>query len=514
MAEIKVKSEKSLKHDTGTIKSSSALKIKQAPDAKNIGKKDAFILASKKIGLKAKGAGQELLKTATLTGAAKLYAKADDESTGTSKSANSAQDIIVGSGVKSTKNALTVLKKGGGDARNIAEQKGLGDKAFSPLKSRTAFSPFTSRRCAYDRAVSDKLSHSFSQSSAVAMRRTRQALAGIKVSPRLSRVKRAISKSPTGKAVYSAAKKGKTVTVKVSKAAVTGAKNVIKALLTVIRAMAGVMIPLIIIVAVVIIAISSSNGGGSGEQATVLTPLSATGTLSGTLIRIEISSADSLLLSFEVEDTSGSFFYTQGNTSGNGGAGVSLNGRITGNEITIEGVIDGEPVSLKGTNLESGSFSMYGFLGARAQAAMSGEWINPFGDRKYIITSLFGKRVHPITGELKNHDGYDMCSESGEGSPVYASATGKVSIAGVYEGYGNCVVLVHGDGLQSLYGHMNKITVNVGDEVHAGLQVGTEGNTGLSDGAHLHFEVRKDGTPVDSAEYYPLLYANASDIWY
>ena len=109
------------------------------------------------------------------------------------------------------------------------------------------------------------------------------------------------------------------------------------------------------------------------------------------------------------------------------------------------------------------------------------------------VTSPFG----PRWGRM--HTGIDI--GAGEGAPIVAAAAGDVIVAGWVEGYGNTVVIDHGGGVATLYGHQSSIAVAVGQVVAAGQQIGLVGNTGHSTGPHLHFEVRVDGSPVDPLGY-------------
>jgi murein DD-endopeptidase MepM/ murein hydrolase activator NlpD len=113
------------------------------------------------------------------------------------------------------------------------------------------------------------------------------------------------------------------------------------------------------------------------------------------------------------------------------------------------------------------------------------------------FTSDFGPRTHPITGRASNHAGVDLAAPTG--TPIAAAGEGVVAFAGVRGGYGNLVILEHADGTQTYYAHADRLDVRAGDRVARGQQVATVGSTGRSTGPHLHFEVRRDGVPVDPA---------------
>ncbi len=115
------------------------------------------------------------------------------------------------------------------------------------------------------------------------------------------------------------------------------------------------------------------------------------------------------------------------------------------------------------------------------------------------IVSGFGPRLHPVYGVVKLHAGDDIDAELG--TPVRAAAAGVVVAAGWQGGYGNAVVIDHGDGLTTLYGHMEVLEVRVGQRVGAGTEIGLAGQTGVATGPHLHFEVRIAGAPVDPTPY-------------
>lgn len=118
------------------------------------------------------------------------------------------------------------------------------------------------------------------------------------------------------------------------------------------------------------------------------------------------------------------------------------------------------------------------------------------------ITSVFGYRTHPITGKHKLHTGVDISSQGISGASIYAAKGGTVMKAGYNTGYGNYVLINHGDGYATLYGHASSLLVSAGQTVEKGTVLGYVGSTGYSTGAHLHFEIIKDGNYVDPLSYF------------
>jgi len=115
------------------------------------------------------------------------------------------------------------------------------------------------------------------------------------------------------------------------------------------------------------------------------------------------------------------------------------------------------------------------------------------------ITSGFGWRRHPILGYSRFHAGIDFGASYG--STIRAADSGTVIFAGWYGGYGYTVVINHGGSIATLYGHTSKLYVREGQTVQQGEAIAAVGSTGLSTGPHLHFEVRKNGEPVDPMSY-------------
>jgi murein DD-endopeptidase MepM/ murein hydrolase activator NlpD len=111
------------------------------------------------------------------------------------------------------------------------------------------------------------------------------------------------------------------------------------------------------------------------------------------------------------------------------------------------------------------------------------------------VTSPFGQRIHPITGDSRFHTGVDLRAPSG--SPIRAAAEGVVREAGKRGGYGNAVELDHGDGTSTLYAHASALLVKPGQHVAQGEPIALVGQTGAATGPHLHFELRRHGHPVE-----------------
>ena len=112
------------------------------------------------------------------------------------------------------------------------------------------------------------------------------------------------------------------------------------------------------------------------------------------------------------------------------------------------------------------------------------------------ITSAFGHRENPFSGiGIETHKGLDI--QGPHGAQVKAMAKGTVSFAGPKGGYGKCIILKHGNGFETLYGHLSKITVREGDQIDIGQLIGNIGSTGRSTGPHLHYEIHQFGQKIN-----------------
>ena len=143
-----------------------------------------------------------------------------------------------------------------------------------------------------------------------------------------------------------------------------------------------------------------------------------------------------------------------------------------------------------------------GYGGLNAGAAVgtgSLGWPVPCSTR---ITSRFGNRSDPFTGETRYHSGIDIDGYGNDGAPVVASDGGTVVTASYNDGYGNYVIIDHGNGYQTLYAHMSGLAVGAGQTVSQGQTVGYLGATGRATGTHCHFEVFINGERTDPAQFF------------
>ena len=115
------------------------------------------------------------------------------------------------------------------------------------------------------------------------------------------------------------------------------------------------------------------------------------------------------------------------------------------------------------------------------------------------VTSDFGVRRDPFDGQRRMHEGLDIATRTG--TPVVATAAGIVREVGAEPGYGKLVIIDHGYGFSTVYGHNSRILVKVGQRIKRGDLIATAGNTGRSSGPHVHYEVRVNGVPVNPNKY-------------
>ena len=142
----------------------------------------------------------------------------------------------------------------------------------------------------------------------------------------------------------------------------------------------------------------------------------------------------------------------------------------------------------------SGNSGGSGFVSGESWAE---SWARPCSWRK--LTSPYGYRIHPTTGQYKFHNGVDLAND--QGTPIYAARSGKVTVDTYGSTYGYYVTINHGDGYSSLYAHMTRSVVDKGDTVKKGQLIGYMGSTGRSTGPHLHFSIFYNGSSVNPMNY-------------
>ena len=125
--------------------------------------------------------------------------------------------------------------------------------------------------------------------------------------------------------------------------------------------------------------------------------------------------------------------------------------------------------------------------------------LRPVAKEAYL-SSRFGFRKDPFTGEVKPHLGVDFSSEVG--TPVFAAAAGTVIFSGKDKGFGNVIRINHRNGFETFYAHLNNMTVHRGQVIKKGQSIGTLGSTGRSIGPHLYYEIRFNDAPVDPEDYF------------
>ncbi|MDL2251905.1 M23 family metallopeptidase [Odoribacter sp. OttesenSCG-928-J03] len=121
-------------------------------------------------------------------------------------------------------------------------------------------------------------------------------------------------------------------------------------------------------------------------------------------------------------------------------------------------------------------------------------------DKKCRVSSGFGPRIHPYYKTIRQHSGMDFAGPTG--TPIYATGNGTVEYVGYDKGYGKFVRINHGINYVTLYAHMNEFNVKKGQKVKRGEVIGYVGNTGLSFGPHVHYEVRRNNKPIDPINFY------------
>ena len=172
-----------------------------------------------------------------------------------------------------------------------------------------------------------------------------------------------------------------------------------------------------------------------------------------------------------------------------------------GDENAPSRVRFGRALDLEGTPITFGN-KVSRLAGSRFTSGLNGgPPVMPSGSplRYASITSGYGSRWHPIYGAVRFHAGVDLAAPYG--TPVYATSSGLIIVAGSCGGYGQCVAIDHGGGVVTVYGHLSRVDVYAGRRIGSGQELGLVGSTGVSTGPHLHYEIRINGSPVNPRPY-------------
>ncbi len=164
--------------------------------------------------------------------------------------------------------------------------------------------------------------------------------------------------------------------------------------------------------------------------------------------------------------------------------GITMESLLDVNDLSSRNLSVGQELFIPGARMDTASL----------KKAMGELFICPLAPG-YRITSRFGRRSDPFTGVPSNHTGVDMAAPSG--TPIKAAMSGKIAYVGWSNIFGNYVIINHGNGYQTLYGHMQKALCRTGQTVSQGTRIGLVGSTGYSTGPHLHLTMYKNGTLMD-----------------
>ena len=191
----------------------------------------------------------------------------------------------------------------------------------------------------------------------------------------------------------------------------------------------------------------------------------------------------------------------QVSVSGSSSIGSSIAGAVSGavssiaNSSPIKAVTEGVS-SVAGSVIDAGKSALgtvtdFFTGGPKGDSASGGGLVTHFPMKSKSLSSAFGMRFHPKHKTMMMHNGVDIGAPIG--SPVFAAKSGTVKYATQVGGYGNAIQLDHGNGVTTLYGHLDKYGVKAGQKVQGGQKIAESGNTGVSSGPHLHFEIAKNG---------------------
>jgi murein DD-endopeptidase MepM/ murein hydrolase activator NlpD len=167
--------------------------------------------------------------------------------------------------------------------------------------------------------------------------------------------------------------------------------------------------------------------------------------------------------------------------------GVPMEAILDANDLQKDIITAGQLIFVPGARMRSEDLKL----------ALGELFIYPI--RGARLTSPFGWRNDPISGVRRYHAAIDLAAPTG--TTVKAAMDGKVSSAGFNATYGKYIILSHGNEYQTMYAHLNQVSVKQGDRVIQGVKIGEVGSTGYSTGPHLHFAIYKNGRPVNPLDF-------------
>ena len=252
-----------------------------------------------------------------------------------------------------------------------------------------------------------------------------------------------------------------------------------------LRLYAALVSALIIGLTAVVVVLKSANGRSEAEKTRLIAELAK---IKGTAVRVQQQttpkSAHSYIQDIESKLQNINIYLRKRGLKGFATNAVGGNGNNEEAKLT-----------------DSEKYSLYDEYLERLVRAVA---VTPMGyPHISALTSFFGYRSDPFnSGSAEFHPGIDF--KGNRGDDARCTANGKVVSAGWYGGYGKCVRVAHANNIETLYGHLSRICVKVGQEVNLGDKIGEVGSTGHSTGTHLHYEVRVNGKPVNPVKFLTL----------
>lgn len=371
-----------------------------------------------------------------------------------------------------------------------AEEQILKKFGKKEVTNKTAFSPFKSRR--------NEFNLKYKKSAKVFKKNIRRSVSsalyqksGIKKGVMVFRRSKLANKIATSNHFRNAKVIVRSINslVKALKGVGVLGSAAIKAIISLVGAVGAVLVVFVIIALLLTSIINNRDATADSE----LISVTATGTIKENILILKaVDENDRVLFKINEKGSGSRWSYKDDNTN----ITVKIDRK---NQIYLKGTYKKQLIAMKG-EYKSSNITLTGYIGDMAEFALNGAWVSPFGSKKYVVTSPFGPRR--LFGGF--HYGWDLAVPGEPNAPVFAVAEGTVIATGHETLGGNFVKIDYGNGVNTIYYHLSKITCSKGDKVKPLKQVGVCGNTGKwTTGPHLHFEVRVNGKAVDGSKYLP-----------